>query len=133
MMHVWTIALPGGPYAGHVEGDYARIYLGIAPQRFEVPVDSATDARLPTSIEKLIAAITPAGGDDATASALNTLNVHRVSLCTEPLRTQLASHVQQDALIERMCDSTVNGPLPGATSTDWMAVKATLTANGIGR
>ena len=130
MMHVWTVPVPGGPYAEHVEGEYARIYLGVAPIDTEggtAPVAGATTTTV--AVDQLSSAFGLTSGSNVSiAVALNVINVHRVALCAEPLRTAVAARVKNQPLLDRMCDPILNGPLPGASAPDLAAVLKSFTA-----
>lgn len=139
MMHVWTIAVPGGPYAEHVEGEYARIYLGVEPIDTDIsdPTASATGTNPSTSLpfERLVGLFGAGGGNGTgfgVGAMLNALNVHRATLCAEPLHTQLLLRVKDAALVDRICDPILNGPLPGASAPDMGALLKQFTAKKTG-
>lgn len=139
MMHVWTIAVPGGPFAEHVEGEYARIYLGVEPIDTDIsdPATSATGANPSTSLpfERLVGLFGAAGGNGTgfgVGPMLNALNVHRSILCAEPLRAQILARVKDSALVDRICDPVLNGPLPGASALDVGALLKQFTAKKTG-
>ncbi len=131
MMHVWTIPVPGGPYAEHIEGEYARIYLGIAPIDTDVGDPTATDGVTSTTVpfENLTTSFgLVAGGRVSVVTVLNALNVHRAQFCAEPLRSTLVARVNDTVLMDRLCDPVLNGPLPGASAPDLATVLRTLRA-----
>lgn len=119
MLHVWTIAVPGGAFAGHVEGDYARLYLGIEPIDMNVGDPTATDG-FTTSTVPLERLTTLFGlrlnSTVSVQTVLNALSVHRPTLCAEPMRSDLARRIGDETISRRLCDPVVNGPLPGATA-----------------
>jgi hypothetical protein len=119
MLHVWTIPVPGGAFAGHVEGDYARLYLGLEPVDMNVGDPTATDGVTTSTVplERLTTVFgLTIGGTVDVGTVLNALNVHRTTLCAEPLRRDLARRVGDDTIMSRLCDPVVNGPLPGASA-----------------
>lgn len=129
MMHVWTIAVPGGPYAEHVEGEYARIYLGVAPVNTDVGDPTATDGITSTTVpfENLTSSFgLRAGSAISVRAVLNAMNVYREQLCAEPLRTTIAKRVADQVLADRLCDPVLNGLLPGASAPDLASVLAAL-------
>lgn len=130
MMHVWTVAVPGGPYAEHVEGEYARIYLGVEPIDTEGGTAPAAGATATTvAVDQLTSVFGfTTGSNVSIAVALNVINVHRVALCTEPLRTAVAARVKNQPLLDRMCDPILNGPLPGASAPDLATILKSFTA-----
>ncbi len=131
MMHVWTVAVPGGPYAEHVEREYARIYLGVEPIDTEGGTAPAAGATTTTvAVDQLTSAFGFATGSNVSiAVALNVINVHRVALCAEPLRTAVAARVKNQPLLDRMCDPILNGPLPGASAPDLATILKSFTAS----
>jgi hypothetical protein len=119
MLNVWTIAVPGGPFAGHVEGEYARLYLGLEPVDMNVGDPTATDGITTSTVpfERLTTLFGLAvGGSADVTTVLNAMSVHRGELCTEPLRGELRRRLGDDAIAARLCDPVVNGPLPGASA-----------------
>ena len=131
MMHVWTIGVPGGPYAEHVEGEYARIYLGVEPIDTDIsdPAATATGATPTTTtpFERLVGLFGDATGSGtgtgfSVSVLLNALNVYRTTLCAEPWHAQLVARVKDAALVDRICDPVLNGPLPGASAPDMSAL-----------
>ena len=112
MMHIWTIPLPGGPFAAHVEGEYARIYLGVPPLDTDKLATSQFGSSTKTG-SRLTAST--ADGLGGVITLLNSLNVHREQLCSGVVRSLISSRL--DALtMERICDPVLNGPLPGASA-----------------
>lgn len=135
MMHVWTVPVPGGPYAEHVEGEYARIYLNRAPVNTDVGDPTATDGVTSTTVpfESLTSSFgLVAGGGIDVRTVLNAINVHREAFCADPLRAAIAARVKDQAIIDRMCDPVMNGLLPGASAPSLDTVLSYLrrAANG---
>jgi hypothetical protein len=131
MMHVWTVPLPGGPFAEHVEGAYARIYLGLEP--IEDDDENALFARregapsitVPGGLERFAGVDAGAG----IVAILNALNVHGPAMCDLPLvRSAFATSLNPLA-VERICDPVLNSPLPGARSPGLAQVLALVAAN----
>jgi hypothetical protein len=107
MMHVWTIPVPGGPFAEHIEGEYARLYLG----KEAIDADRALNERLPAE-----PGTTTTSRTDQMLTIqqrLNAINVHREVLCSPGVRPGLERRWTTPGLIERLCDPTMNGLLPG--------------------
>lgn len=132
MMHVWTVPVPGGPYAEHVEGEYARIYLGATPINTDVGDPTATDGVTSTTVpfENLTSSFgLTAGGSVNVRTILNALNVHRETFCAEPLKSAIAARVKDQTLVDRLCDPVMNGLLPGATAPSIDAVLKFLRAS----
>ena len=143
MMHVWTIGVPGGPYAEHVEGEYARIYLGVTPIDTDISDPTVTTTTsgggatptITTPFERLVGLFGTGSGSGTglgVSVLLNALNVYRTTLCAEPLHTQLASRVKDTALVDRICDPILNGPLPGASAPDMSVLLKQFAANKTG-
>ncbi len=136
MMHVWTIPVPGGPYAEHVEGEYARIYLGVEPIDTDIGDLAATSGAAPSTalpFEQLVEIFGAGNGTGFEVGVmLNALNVYRPALCSEPLRGQLESRVKDKTLVERICDPALNGPLPGASAPELGALLKQFTAKKTG-
>jgi hypothetical protein len=119
MLHVWTIPVPGGAFAGHVEGDYARLYLGLEPVDMNVGDPTATDGVTTSTVpfERLTSVFgLTIGSTVDVRTVLNAFTVHRAALCADPLRRDLARRVDDDTVLTRLCDPVVNGPLPGASA-----------------
>ena len=119
MLHVWTIAVPGGAFAGHVEGAYARLYLGRAPIDVNVGDPTATDGITTSTVpfERLTTLFgLKIGSSVDVPTVLNAMSVHRAELCAEPVRSELRRRIDDDAIADRLCDPVVNGPLPGASA-----------------
>ena len=116
---MWTVAVPGGPFAGHVEADYARLYLGLAPIDTDVGDPTATDGVTSTTVpfESLTSSFgLVAGGSIDVRALLNAINVHREALCADPTRATITARVKDQTLMDRMCDPVMNGVLPGASA-----------------
>jgi hypothetical protein len=108
MMHVWTIPVPGGPFAEHIEGEYARLYLG----KDAIDADQALNQRTPAE-----PGTTTTSRTDPMLTIqqrLNAINVHREVLCSPGVRPGLERRWTTPGLIDRLCDPTMNGLLPGA-------------------
>ena len=129
MMHVWTVALPGGPYAGHVEGEYAQLYLGVAPIDSDGLVDVGIGGQR-ANVDPL----DPRSASDSgagIATLLNAVNVHREPLCGVPFKSFMTARAGPE-LVARICDPILNGPLPGATAPPLLQLAGLAGGNGNG-
>jgi hypothetical protein len=59
--------------------------------------------------------------------------VYRPTLCAEPLHAQLVSRVKDNALVDRICDPMLNGPLPGASAPDMSVLLQQFAATKTGK
>ena len=118
MMHVWTVPLPGGPYAEHVEGEYARIYLGVDPINVDGDPSAAAGDAATTGLERLTQLFGVGAGRFGIAAVLNAVNVYRDQLCAPGTRVLIDAKVHDQKLVDRMCDPVLNGALPGASAPD---------------
>jgi hypothetical protein len=123
MMHVWTVPVPGGAFAEHVEGEYARLYLGVEPldadmllrDRPDPTDDPDADATETSPADAGSSSTTAARRTGSIGAVLNALNVHRELLCSERIRPRLVRVLEAD-VVDRICDPVLNGPLPGASA-----------------
>ena len=134
MMHVWTIALPGGPFAEHVEGEYARLYLGLTPVSEDALLPAAPGTGATTTVPSSSGApattqrpgLAPGGGLGI-ESYLAGLNVHGPALCALPgVRTRLEA-AMDPVVVARICDPVLNSPLPGVSAPTLAQLGAALT------
>lgn len=133
MMHVWTIPLPGGPFAEHVEADYARIYLGIEGIDTDGNSTNGSGAggRAQAAAGDLAAfesflAKLDNGSGFGIGAVLNAVSVHRSWFCDPNIRPLIESRSGDKRAMDRVCDPLINGPLPGAKAPDLTTLIALL-------
>lgn len=107
MVHVWTIPVPGGPFAHESGPDYARIYLGkppVSPEEVNLLIE---DLRVRFDKKQV---------DATTMNALTVL-----ALGTEESRCAAAGITAMEvlnvsvALQSQVCDPLLNAPVPGSS------------------
>jgi len=130
MMHVWTVPLPGGPYAEHVEGEYARIYLGVEPINVDGDVAAGAGDAPTTGFEQLAQLFGSGAGRFGIAAVLNAVNVYRGQLCAPGTRALIDTKVHDQKLVDRMCDPVLNGLLPGASAPDLSSLMRAFGGSG---
>ncbi len=106
MIHIWTIPVPGGPFAHESGPDYARIYLDkqpVSPEEINLLLADLRDRFENKTV------------DPSTMSAIGVL-----ALGTEESRCESAGKAAMTvlkvsaALQSQVCDPLLNEPVPGA-------------------
>ncbi len=106
MVHVWTIPVPGGPFAHESGPDYARIYLNktpVGPDEVNLLLEDAFTRYKANKLDpKMIGALSvlALGGADARCSAQGKSAMTTLRVST--------------ALQEQVCDPLLSKPVPGA-------------------
>jgi hypothetical protein len=108
MVHVWTVPVPGGPFAHESGPDYARIYLNkppVGPDEINLLLEDAFKRyKTKTMDPKMI-------------SALGILAVaNEKTRCGPTGKTAMTTLNVSAALQSQICDPLLNDPVPGADS-----------------
>jgi hypothetical protein len=107
MVHVWTIPVPGGPFAHESGPDYARIYLGKPPVSPEEVNLLLEDLRIRFEQKKI---------DEVTMNAITVLALGtEESRCAAAGVTAMKVLKVSAALQSQVCDPLLNAPVPGSS------------------
>jgi hypothetical protein len=105
MIHVWTIPVPGGPFAHESGPDYARIYLDKKPVAAEEVNILLTDVYQRFQTKQL---------DQPTINALTILAIGtEKSRCSSAGKAAMTQLKVSTALQGQVCDPLLNQPVPG--------------------
>jgi hypothetical protein len=105
MIHVWTIPVPGGPFAHESGPDYARIYLNKKPVAAEEVNLLLTDVYQKFQRKQL---------DQPTISALSILALGtEQSRCSAAGRQAMKQLKVSENLQSQVCDPLLSMPVPG--------------------
>lgn len=113
MVHVWTIPVPGGPFAHESGPDYARLYLDKTPAP-AADVNRFLDEVKHIFVDKQL--------KPEQLSALMTLRSGTAEQrCNHDGRAAMGAFALSKILQDQICDPLLGRPVPGATTESFFA------------
>jgi hypothetical protein len=105
MVHVWTVPVPGGPFAHEAGPDWARLFLG------RTPVDPAEINRLFATVETMVRT---KKFDPLLIVDYRALAQPMAQRCNAAGRASMARLRLSATLQQQFCDPLLGAPVPGA-------------------
>ncbi len=113
MVHVWTIPVPGGPFAHESGPDYARLYLG------KTPAPAADVNRFLDELKRIF--VDKQLKPEQLSAVMSLRSGTAQQRCSAQGRAAMAAFALSKVLQDQICDPLLGQAIPGATARSLFA------------